>query len=231
LLCLPHAGSGASAYRRWPAALGPAVEVGALQLPGRGSRIQEPPIVNPDDVAEAVWRAADRPYALFGHSMGGRLCYEVAWRLCERGGPLPVRLYLSACRPPDAAGLGPYEELVDRDDAELLRGAAHAGGIPPEILASPEMCELILPALRADLTWLAGLAYRPRPPLPVPLVGFAGADDAVVPPAAMAGWARHGTQFRQHVLPGDHFYVLSELGALARLIGADLSAAARIEAR
>jgi surfactin synthase thioesterase subunit len=231
LLCLPHAGSGAGAYRRWPAAFGSSVEVSALQLPGRESRIHETPAVDPAEVADAVRRAADRPYALFGHSMGARLGFEVTRRLQDQGGPLPVRLYVSACRPPDAHGLGPYEELVDRDDADLLRGAAAAGGIPSEILASPEMCELILPPLRADLAWLAGLEYRPRPPLPVALVGFAGAGDPMVPPPAMAGWARHGSQFQQHVLPGDHFYVHSAVDALSRLISADLGLMVQVEAR
>ena len=95
LFCLPPAGAGASCYRQWPAALGPEVEVRAVQLPGRENRLAEEPRIDVAGLAAAVAEAADRPYALFGHSMGGRLAYEVIRELRRTGGPLPRVVYVA----------------------------------------------------------------------------------------------------------------------------------------
>ena len=103
LFCLPHAGAGASAYARWPAAFGASVQVHAIQLPGRENRIRETPSIDPDALAATLAGSAAGPYALFGHSMGARLAFEVVRRLRAAGAPLPEVLYVSGCRAPDVA--------------------------------------------------------------------------------------------------------------------------------
>src|SRR5687767_1993710 len=54
LFCFPHAGGGASMYRRWQAGLPDEVEVCAVQLPGHETRISEPPLQSIDAVAEGA---------------------------------------------------------------------------------------------------------------------------------------------------------------------------------
>lgn len=223
LFCLPYAGGGASAYRMWPDALGADIEVHAVRLPGREDRIRERPEVDPAALATAIAARADRPYVLFGHSMGARLCFEVARHLRERGEALPERLYVSACRPPDLDLAGPLDGLSRLSDEELVERLTVYGGLPSAIAAEPDLLKLFLPALRADFRWLDEYRYQEGPALPLAIVGFAGARDHAVPAGRMGGWRRHTTEgFRLHTLGGDHFFLHENLAVLAALIRDDL---------
>lgn len=223
LFCLPHAGSGASGFRPWPAAFGPRIEVVAVQLPGREQRMREQPVIEPARVADAIAAEADRPYAIFGHSMGGRLAFEVARELRRSGRPLPVRLYPSGTNPPHLPTAGPFAGLSKVADEELAAHLAAAGGVPQEVLAVPELFALFLPVLRADLGWVDDYAFVEEPPLPMPVVAFAGQADQVATPELMQSWDRHTeAAFALHTLPGGHFFLHEQLDRLSDLIEADL---------
>lgn len=80
LFCLPYAGAGAAVYRAWPALLPGSVAVSALELPGRGVLARRKPWHEWPLVLEELTQAAqahladlppNRPFAIFGHSMGG----------------------------------------------------------------------------------------------------------------------------------------------------------------
>jgi surfactin synthase thioesterase subunit len=227
LFCLPYAGAGTVVFHGWAAALGPDVDVQPVVLPGRQTRIAEPPGIDVAALAGALAARADRPYAIYGHSLGGRLGFEAVRELRRRGGPLPLRLYVGGCRPPDLAGQpDPYAGISRLGEEELVARLARLGGMPEELLAEPELLDLVLPAVRADLAWLDGYRYRPEPPLPVPIVAFAGDADPVVMPDDMRGWARHTSAgFSLRTEPGDHFFLHPRLHALAAAVRADLLAA------
>src|ERR1700759_5440128 len=152
-LCLPFAGGGASFYRAW-APLAPAgVAIRPVQLPGREERMGERPI---DRMAALVQAAADgmmssldTPYVLFGHSMGALVAFELAHALRERGAPPPVHLFVSGSPSPKLAELvTPIFQLPGEQFFEAVR---HFGGLPDEVLRSPELIALLMPRLRADL--------------------------------------------------------------------------------
>jgi surfactin synthase thioesterase subunit len=221
LFCLPHAGGGAHAFLGWPTVLPRSVTVEPVHLPGRETRGAEPPEFDVEDVADQVAARIDGPYALFGHSMGARLAFEVARTLIARGLPAPRRLYLSAARPPadDEAPTG-----LDRlSDEELIGRITDLGGTPPLVFRSPELRSATLRVLRADLGWLDRYPYRPGPALAVPIVCFAAVADPSLPATDMVGWQRHTTRsFRLHTHRGGHFFVTTELRAVAATIAADL---------
>jgi len=217
LFSLPYAGGGASAYRAWTRAMPPTVGVLPLQLPGREGRIAEPGNFDAADVADAIEARADRPYAIYGHSMGGRLGFEAVRELRRRGAVLPYTLYVGASRPPDA--VEPLGALTHADDATLIDRVLELGGVPPEVFDEPELRELVLPVFRADFGWIDRYRYVEEDPLPVRLVAVSGADDADAPPGLMAGWARHTSAgFVQHTLPGGHFFLHDRLDLLVAVI-------------
>lgn len=224
LFCLPYAGAGASIYRDWPAAFGADVEVNAVQLPGRESRFGDRSPLDPAELAAAIAARADRPFALFGHSFGGRLAFEVARALRRRGGPMPRRLYPSGCRPPHVKVMdGPLDGLSTAPEELLIDRLAAGGAMPAAVLAERELLDLVLPVVRADLAWLDEYRYVDEPPLDLPIAVFCGRHDEVVSPEVMRGWNRHtSVSFIQHVLPGGHFFLNERLADLARLVEYDL---------
>ncbi|MGX1615004.1 thioesterase domain-containing protein [Micromonospora chalcea] len=226
LFCLPYAGAGASAFRRWAAEFGPGVDVTPVQLPGRENRITEDPRFNVADVADAIASRADRPYAIYGHSMGGRLGFDVVRELRRTGRPLPLRLYVGGARAPHVRTPGPFDGLSRAGDDELLRRLGEGGGLPAELLDHPELVELLLPLLRADFGRVDDYRHVPGEPLPVPIVVFAGRTDRAVTRDQSAAWAEHtAAGFTLHELDGGHFFLHDRLPELAALIRADLTAA------
>jgi surfactin synthase thioesterase subunit len=221
LFCLPYSGGGASMYHRWQALLGPRVELAPIHLPGREERDGEPLSHSAETIAAAVAGRADRPYALYGHSMGARLGFDVIRALRRQGARLPFRFYPAACVPPDVAW--PFARVADLSDDDFLSVLAERLNAPAEAWSIPELRELILPVLRADFAWTAGYQYRAEPPLAVPLVGLAGADDPEAGPASMLGWSRQtSASFRLHTLPGDHFFLRSAAADVTSLLRADM---------
>jgi surfactin synthase thioesterase subunit len=226
LYCLPFAGGAASFYRGWAGAMSPNVEVRCVELPGRHNRWQEPPLETLDDVVESLAEAlgpelGGLPFACFGHSMGALLAFELARLLRRQGRPGPVLLAVSAHPAPDdlpgriRLGALPDEELWDR-----LRGL---GGIPDDIGSSPQLRELFLPALRADLCAVETYVHRPEPPLSCPISVFGGDADVVVPRNRLAGWHRHANgPVTTRVFGGGHFY-LEDNDAVLRALAADLA--------
>jgi len=212
LFCLPFAGAGASQFFPWKSLLPPFVELCTLQLPGREGRFREPAFVRADEAAEHVAREMlawiDRPYALFGHSMGALLTFEVARSLRRRGCRLPFVLLLSGYPAPHlprdqapVSGL-PKEQLIER-----LR---EMQGTPEVVLRDPELMNFLLPALRADFAICETYTFREEPPLPIPMVVFGGAEDNEAPPPRLEPWRLHTSAgFRQETLPGGHFFLHS----------------------
>lgn len=222
LLCLPPAGAGPSSFHDWAAHLPAGVGLRVLALPGREARFGEPPEFTLDQVVEAVRQAADRPFALYGHSLGGLLAFEVVRELRRRGAPLPRRLYLGAARPPHVPRtLG---DLADAPEPQLLARIAELGGLPGAVRDNPELLDIFLPPLRADLRWLRRYAYREEAPLPVPIVALAGRADADAGPGLMREWRRHTTEeFVLHTIDSGHSFVRDRAAEAATLVARDLA--------
>ncbi|QSB16306.1 lantibiotic dehydratase [Natronosporangium hydrolyticum] len=227
LICLPPAGVGAGSFAAWPDAIGDAAEVRVLQLPGREQRIAEPAEVDVPALVAALAGEVDRPYALFGHSMGGRLGFELVRGLMAVAGPLPSVLFVAACRAPDLTGQGPLDGLSRLPDDELLSRLSEHGSLPPAVAADPQLREVFLPTLRADFAWIDSYQFTPGAPLPVPIVGLAGLGDAAVPVAEVAAWRRHTSAgFTLHQLDGGHFFPQQRLPEVAEQVRQHLTGVA-----
>lgn len=211
LFCLPHAGSGSAIFHPWKRSLPAWVEVCPIQLPGREVRLAERPYTNGDvlieEMAEALTGHLDRPYAIFGHSMGALLAFELAQRLRSKALRAPSYLFLSGRI---AAHLPWGHKRIHHLPAEefLEELGARYGGLPQELLCNPFLLEVYLPILRADMTLIETHQHRERPPLGCPIMAFAGTDDGNVSDESLAAWSQQTTaDFSVRRLAGDHFYL------------------------
>ncbi|WP_247877087.1 thioesterase II family protein [Azospirillum brasilense] len=218
LVCFPYAGAGAAIFRDWAPDAGPEAELMAVRLPGRESRIGEPPLNRVQDAVPALLTALepleDRPLVLFGHSLGATLAYATARALVAQGRP-PALLAVSGRRPPHAPSRRPSTRALD--DAAFRARLAALGGTPPEVLACDDLMELMLPTLRADFA-MSDAFLEPDPPqLPVPILAFAGTEDAEATVAEVAGWERlAGAGFSLRTLPGGHFFLHGQRSSIVR---------------
>lgn len=224
LLCFPYAGGTASAFRDWPRLLPAAVEPVAVQLPGRADRHAEPAYERMEPLVEGLVAALgpvlDRPYACYGVSMGARVALALAHALRAAGLPLPERLFVASSAAPVLRR--PVRGWAE-PDAGLVAYLRDLGGTPPRVLADPELLALFLAPLRADLTVVGTCPPPARPPLPVSVRAFVGADDTEAPPERMRPWARETTAgFELDVLPGGHFPGPAATQLMLDLIAVDL---------
>jgi surfactin synthase thioesterase subunit len=210
LLCFPCAGKGASMYGRWAERLRPRIDVLPVLLAGRETRITDRPATDlpelADDIAGALVPLLDRRFAVFGHSMGSVLGFEVVRRL-EGQGKQAARLFVSGRPAPQvpAEGLG----VTGLSDERLVEVVQHAyGGIPDALREDRGLLSLLLPALRADLTMLEAYRYTPDAKIPCGITAFFGADDTLTDAGAVAAWREQASAgFRMREFPGGHFYL------------------------
>lgn len=212
LYCLPYAGAGASVFRKhlpdsW-------LDVRPVQLPGREERYAErAPTAITDFAADCARIIHDTlptygGYALFGHSFGARLAFEIARQPVLRDRP-PCHLVLSGAAAPHRPGrpMG----VSDLDDDELVAALRSLVGFDHAALRDPMLRRVLMPALRADLT--AQDAYRlpGAEPVDIPITALHADQDSLVTRAEASGWADLTTAaFELVELPGQHMWMTED---------------------
>lgn len=215
MFCFPHAGASAHVYAQWQRLLPQWMTVRPIELPGRGKRLREPLIedfsVLRDQLADALFEAAcaARRYALFGHSLGGLIAFELAHALTERGAPAPAALFVSGVSGPIEKDQREEKEFHEPPtDAQLMERLRRLNGMPAALLDSAELMEMVLPVLSADYHLYASYRRPQRAPLSCPIYAFGGSHDPIVSIAALQAWEYETTaQFSTQMFDGDHFFI------------------------
>lgn len=227
LFCVPYAGVGPSVFRGWSQALPEDVEALYVHLPGRESRLRE--IVVPDisrlasDIADALSPFTEQPFALFGHSIGALIAFEVARSLRRAGSPAPIRLFVSACRAPQLPHPYPPLHLLNEDEFLQRVNERYGGSVPREVIENSELRELVVPALRGDFAALELYERHTEPPLDCPITAFGGVSDPTLNTSALDAWGVQTTSsFRLRIVDGGHFYLQSARQQLLAAIAEDI---------
>ncbi|MFC1421400.1 thioesterase II family protein, partial [Streptacidiphilus cavernicola] len=210
LFCFPNAGGTAGTYAGWRPHLPPGLSLLPVELPGHGARGHEDLAQDLEELAARALAALsgelDHPYALFGHSFGGLLAFEIARRIEREGLPAPRAVLVSAVRPPHLPKANP---AATADDNQLLDWLVASGGLPEELLRHTAYLGRLLRCLRTDLT----MAERYQPPGPAPLAAplhvLGGLEDPVAPLEDLSDWIdwEGEAPFSTSLFPGGHSYL------------------------
>jgi medium-chain acyl-[acyl-carrier-protein] hydrolase len=226
LFCLPHSGSGASQFASWRNFLSPVLDICPIQLPGRENRLREAPLTRIQQIAEILAGElkpySDRPYILYGYSVGALIAFELARELRRRNVDPAISLFALARPAPHLAQTRyPLHQLPDEMFlAELTR---RFNGMSPLILQDRELMELLLPTLRADVTALETYIYQPEAPLDCPIRAFGGSLDSTTTEDELRAWRLHTkSSFNLEILPGDHFFIRSNQQSIFQAISKEI---------
>lgn len=221
LFCFPYGGGNAVIFRQWQHYLVDDIDVYPVQLPGRGMRMQEPsyqklePLIK--EMATAFQPHLDRPYSLFGHSMGALIAFELARYLQKNFQSSPKHVIVSGFRAPHLPD--PKPPIHKRSNRQFVEEIAKMNGTPKEILENPEYLELFLPSLRADFQLCETYTYHKGEPLRAPLTAFGGKQDPEVTEEMLKAWKMHTAAcFKLVSFSGDHFFIHREEEAVVRQI-------------
>ncbi|QTE01457.1 thioesterase II family protein [Streptomyces cyanogenus] len=233
LICLGFCGGGAGAYHLWADTLPEGTDLTAICYPGREGRFLEDFATDwaalAEDAASAVISAVDRPYILFGHSMGGWMAFDVTARIEAAGQRAPDALVVSSCNAP-SRGLTPRDMFPSRDDTdtELLEWMKTHGLMAPHVLGDPDLQEMALEIMRADIRVRDTFRYTADSKVTTPVQMLSGIDDGVIESDAGVRWRELTVgDYRHDPLPGGHFYTpeiwkhlpqyIAAIGTLARV--------------
>jgi len=210
LLCFSGAGGNSPVFHDWIRQLPSWLALKSVTLPGHPGRFREKPAEDLVDLgaalAEELAPVLDKPFALFGHSMGALVAFEVA-RSAQRMGRVAAHLFVSACAAPQLQRrrVRYLYELPDRAlQQELMRSANFAS----HAINRPELIKLMLPVFRADIRLCETYKYSQGPLLRCPVTAYGGIADPWVTYQELAAWSVHTTEsFKANMLPGDHRYL------------------------
>jgi acyl transferase domain-containing protein/surfactin synthase thioesterase subunit/acyl carrier protein len=234
LFCFPYAGGGVVSFRTWPQLLDDAVEVVAVEPPGRGTRINETAV---DDLNTFVERLLpemvdwlDRPSAFFGHCLGGLTMFATLRALHEACAHFIKYAFACGVRAPHLLKrMGEFEDnlaydmMLHRDFDIRVPLAAQKDDVFADIIRQfdtpaadkmleiPKLRKVLLPTIRAEFGMAYNYKYRPVEPFSFPISSFVGDMDPWVSVEDSAGWGEHTRGgFTNHVRKGSHFLMAED---------------------
>jgi surfactin synthase thioesterase subunit len=224
LVCFPYAGAGASIFRSWVEPLAGVFQVLPVQLPGREERFAETPHTNAQEAVQSLLpqillQLHDKSdIVLFGHSLGAALAFELALRLTKDQGLRVRHLVASGAHAPTRMR---ERRATGLSAEQFLAQVQTLAGYRPPALENPEMREVILPILRADVE----MHERYRPPfvrrLEVPITCVRGNQDELVSPRDLSHWQElTKAPLQRHEVEGGHMYLLERQSALFSILAA-----------
>lgn len=221
------------AFRNWQRHF-PETEIWSIHLPGRESRMGEPPFTDMDSLMKVLVPLlashADVPFSVFGHSMGAMIAFELTRRLEADGGVRPDWLFVSGHGAPSSPARATTTHLLPH--AEFVERIRQFDGTPAEVFEHTELLEIFIPLLRADITLLENYDRDADAQVDCPIVALGGRDDQEVAIEMLSDWQAHTrAAFETNVFDGGHFYWQSAPEPMLRVINAHLRAQSRATQR
>ncbi|WP_245700161.1 thioesterase II family protein [Paenibacillus glacialis] len=220
LLCLPYAGGSAQIYKKWSKGIDPSISLIPVEMAGRGSRMREQLYEDIHEAAKDLLRLVREytcdQYAIFGHSMGSMLAYELIHLIHAEGLPLPMVTFMSGRDAPHCADVD--RTTYQLPDEAFIDEVQSLGGTPLELFQDKDLRNLFMPILRADFKLVGTYEHIPKEPLPLKLIILNGIEDTSLR-GDVEEWKSHTTQTCDIIhFEGSHFFIHEQEHEVVSLI-------------
>jgi len=210
LICFPYAGGSPTTYNSWVNFLPSNVELTIVQMPGRGARMFEPAHADMNKVIKelltVIPKYLNKPYVLFGHSLGSRIAFELMSQLNALKLPLPVHFIASGSRGPH--DISNKKHIYKLPDNEFIAELKELNGTPKAVLENIELMEIFLPLLRADFELADTYYYQEDNVFNCPISVLGGKDDVAISLEQLQSWQNFFVNKAEvHMVSGDHFFI------------------------
>ena len=224
LFCLPYAGGSATIYSSWKRAVYASdIELIPIELAGKGTRIREPLYDGLTEAVDDLYRMMEKdiingPYALFGHSLGGLLVYELARKINSLGVRKPQHLFFSGRGAPCVPRIKKNYHLMEEED--FRKSVIDLGGTPPDIFDHPELLEVFLPILKNDFMLAeTDPEDNGQTAFECGITVFMGKEDKWINEEQASGWKRNTKgDCSIHYFDGGHFFIHDEIARISSII-------------
>lgn len=223
LFCFPYAGGSSVIFHKWRAHVGPNVELVPVELAGRGKRINAPLYKDLNEAVVDVFELiktdlTNSRYALFGHSLGCKICYGLAQKIRENDLPEPLHIFFSGSKAPHVKRID-EKQFHLMNDEDFKKEVIELGGTPPEFFEHKGLLDLFLPVLKNDFRIAEEDALIEEiNPFDTNITVLLGKEDDLIPEEC-DGWKLHGKQICSiHYFEGGHFFLDDKYPVILLLI-------------
>ena len=227
LFCIPYAGGSEIIYYKWRKFLDPSIQLVSLELKGRGKRHKEIFYENVEEAVEDLLamikaKIADNDYALYGHSMGSLLAYELYYKISDANFRRPTEIFFSGSKAPNLIRKKAAIHTLPDDD--FIKKVMEFGGTPEELANNEVLLKIFLPIIRNDLKILENYKYQERQKkIECAISILNGKQDTISSPEDILAWRNHGSdEFRVYNFEGNHFFIRNNIENITRIINRTL---------
>lgn len=226
LFCLPYAGGSSVIFNNWKKYVDSNIEVCPIELAGRGKRFHESfyDTMNEmvDDVYKQIKYAIGKDsYAIFGHSMGSIIAYELGYKLKDENMNNPRHIFFSGHKAPNIIR---NEELIHNlSDQAFKDKLIKLGGTPKEFFDNKELCDIFMPIIRADFKVIEDYKYnRVNDKLNIDISILYGKQENMTI-SDILQWRNHTSkETKIYALEGEHFFINYNAENIANIINKTL---------
>ncbi|HCQ89391.1 MAG TPA: thioesterase [Clostridium sp.] len=227
LFCLPYAGGAEAIYYKWKKHLNSSIQLEPIELKARGKRFNESFYETLEEAVEDIFqiikdKIVHDEYAIYGHSMGSLLAYELYYKIASKDLKIPKHIFFSGYKSPDIKSQEKHIHLLP--DEEFIREVIGLGGTSEELLDNKELLELFIPILRSDFRVLENYVYINREDkIQCDISVLSGKEDDITQEEILA-WKNHGDkEFKVHNVEGGHFFINTNSEIITDIINKTLA--------
>ena len=226
LFCLPYAGGSKQAYAGWKkyadTNMEKKIEIEALEIKGRGERFCEGFYHDFSEAVDDIYalikdKIQKEDYAIYGHSMGAVLAYELYYKIAAEQSNAPGHIFFS----------GRYSPVVQDNmyvsskmpDDEFISRLLALGGVPDTLPQSKELMEFYLPIIKNDIRVLETYDFRERDEkIQCAATVINGTEDRTDSNGKITWSDLCGGQCKSYYLEGNHFFINNSVEKIFNII-------------